>query len=167
MKLIQKTILTGIAGTLATDVWTLVLKMFGVHSHGLLLVGQWIVSHLNPALQSQLMDKALFVGWTAHYCLGILFAILPNLVYGKKWLQKPTLLMALMTGFISFLISIFIIQPILNFGVAFSRYTSQPVILLKVGLFHLVYSIGLWAAARMTRNLCRILLPLKYSGHDA
>jgi hypothetical protein len=167
MKLIQKTILTGIAGTLATDVWTLVLKMFGVHSHGLLLVGQWIVSHLNPALQSRLMDKALFVGWTAHYCLGILFAVLPNLVYGKKWLQKPTLLMALMTGLISFLISVFIIQPILNFGIAFSRYTSQPVILLKVGLFHLVYSIGLWAAAKMTRNLGRILLPLKYSGHDA
>lgn len=167
MKIIRKTILTGIAGTLATDAWTLLLKMFGVHSHGLLLVGQWIVSHLNPASQSQLMGKALFVGWTAHYCLGILFAILPNLVYGKNWLQKPTLPMALMTGLISFIISIFIIQPILNFGVAFSRYTSQPVILLKVGLFHLVYSIGLWAAAKMTTSLGRIVLPLKYSGHDA
>ncbi|MDE5469924.1 DUF2938 domain-containing protein [Elizabethkingia meningoseptica] len=152
MKVILKVILAGFAGTLGTDVWTFILKIFGVHSHGLLLVGQWVISHMGTSLQNRLIGNELLIGWTAHYCLGISFSFLPLLLYGKKWLNRPTITKALIIGVITFVLGIFIIQPILNFGVAFSNYANQPVILLKVALFHIVYSIGLYTASRMMAN---------------
>ncbi|MGX5683220.1 DUF2938 family protein [Chryseobacterium cucumeris] len=152
MKIIRKILLTGIVGTFSTDIWTIILKVFGVHSHGLLLVGQWIISHLSLSSQKELEGKALYLGWTAHYCLGMLFAFVPIALYGQKWLHRPTFATALITGLTTFMFSIFIIQPILNFGVAFSEYTGQPIILLKVALFHIVYCIGLYGTARIIAN---------------
>ncbi len=151
MKVVLKTLAIGIAGTFSTDIWIFILKFFGVHSHGLLLVGIWVTSYLPLSLQNQLSGKELLIGWTVHYFLGISFAFLLILTYGKKRFQKPTVSSALLLGLITFIFSLFIIQPILNFGVAFSKYSTQPVILLKVLVFHSVYSMGLYALSQILK----------------
>lgn len=147
MKVILKTILIGVAGTLATDIWSLILKLFNIHSHGLLFVGNWIKSHVWLSLQNQFTGKELLIGWIAHYWLGISFAFLLILMYGKKWFQKPTFFATLILGFTTFIISLFVIQPILGFGIAFSKFPNQFIIIFKVFLFHLVYSTGLYLSA--------------------
>lgn len=149
MKIILKTVLIGIAGTFTTDIWTLILKFFGIHSHGLLIVGHWVTFHLPLSLQNQFAGKELVIGWIAHYCLGISFAFLLVLIYGKKWFQNPSVFIALMLGCITFVLSLFVIQPILGFGIAFSKYANQPIILLKVVGFHIIYSIGLYIASKI------------------
>src|SRR5215216_5802639 len=138
MRVLTKIILIGIGATLATDIWSLILKLFNVHSHGLLLVGNWITSRLECSLQDQLAGQELMVGRIAHYCLGISFAFLLILIYGKRWLEKPTILTALVLGLITFLISLFIVQPVLGFGPAFSKMPTQFIIISKLFGFHLV-----------------------------
>ncbi|NVM66585.1 glucan phosphoethanolaminetransferase (alkaline phosphatase superfamily) [Mucilaginibacter sp. SG538B] len=152
MNIMVKVVIAGIAGTFATDIWTFLLRLFGVHSHGLLLVGLWVKSHLPSVLQGQLAGKELLIGWTAHYLLGISFAFLLIPMYGKKWFRQPTAFSALVLALVTFVISLFIIQPMLNFGIAFSKFRTQPVILLKVLAFHLIYSLGVYAFLRALKK---------------
>lgn len=147
MNAITKTLVIGIGATVATDIWSFVLKLFNVHSHGLQMVGNWIFSRLGITLQNQLEGKELLIGYIAHYCLGISFAFLFLIIYGKKSFEKPNIKQALFFGLITFVISLCVIQPVLGFGFAFSKMPGQEIILLKVSIFHTIYSVGLYGSS--------------------
>ncbi|ADB39781.1 DUF2938 family protein [Spirosoma linguale] len=152
MKTAVKIILTGIGGTLATDGWSWMLRLLNIHSHGLPLVGSWIIAHLGNALQLSLAGQELILGWIAHYCLGISFAFLLRFLYGRKWFENPSIAGALVLGLITLIISILLIQPVLGFGIAFSRMPHPGTLVTKVVLFHLVYSLGIFGVANGLKN---------------
>lgn len=152
MKTAAKIILIGIGGTLATDSCSWILKLVGIHSHGLSLVGSWFIGYLGISLQHPLASQALLIGWVAHYCLGICFGFLLFFLYGKKWLESPTLSGAFVLGLVTFIISLLLIQPVLGFGKAFANMPHPGTIIAKVVLFHVVYSAGIYGSATVLKN---------------
>jgi hypothetical protein len=100
-------ILIGLGATFTTDLWALFLThAFKIPSPNYCLVGRWlryipegIFRHSNIGSAPQ-KGRECTVGWIAHYMIGIMFAIGFVAFAGSNWLQHPTLIPALILGFI-------------------------------------------------------------------
>ncbi|HEX2082149.1 MAG TPA: DUF2938 family protein, partial [Xanthomonadaceae bacterium] len=94
----------GAGATLATDLWALLLRAFGVASLDWALVGRWIghwfrgrFVHERIALAAPVPgERAL--GWSFHYAVGIAFALALLVAMGPQWAARPTPLPCLITG---------------------------------------------------------------------
>jgi DUF2938 family protein len=95
----------------------------------------------------------LWLGWFAHYSIGVTFAALLLAVYGLEWARKPTLLPALIIGIVTAGAPLFILQPALGAGIASSK-TPKPVFnCIKSLTTHTVFGLGLYLAALATASL--------------
>src|SRR5512139_2952998 len=96
------TILIGFGATLTFDLWGLFLKhAFKMTPSNICLVGRWLrympegtFTHSNIGSAPR-KNAECAVGWIAHYLIGITFALVFVAVAGHTWLQRPTLLPAL------------------------------------------------------------------------
>lgn len=147
MKIGVKIILIGLGATFATDCWALFLKLFGVNSNGLLIIGTWIVNNVLNVDAS--LTQSWIIGWTTHYFLGIILAFLFVFFYKKKWLQSPKISNAILFGVITLIIPLCIVWPILGFGFAFSKTSIQSTLILKAVILHLIYGIGLFLSVKI------------------
>jgi hypothetical protein len=150
---VVRTFLIGAGATLVIDIWALLLKRFGIPSLNFAFLGRWI-GHL-PRGQwfHQSIAKAapvrgeLWLGWLAHYSIGITFAALLLAVEGLVWARRPTVLPALTMGVVTVLAPLFILQPAMGAGIASSK-TPRPVFnALKSLATHTVFGLGLYLAA--------------------
>ncbi|HYG32627.1 MAG TPA: DUF2938 family protein, partial [Methylophilaceae bacterium] len=66
------------------------------------------------------------LGWAAHYAIGIAFAALLVSFNGAVWLEMPSLRPALITGLVTVIAPLFVMQPAMGGGVAFTR-TPTPI----------------------------------------
>jgi len=154
-----RTILIGVGATLLMDVWTFVLRQFGIPSLNFAFLGRWI-GHL---AQGQLMHERiagatpvrgeLLMGWCAHYSLGITFAALLLSTFGLKWARSPSLLPALLIGIVTVLAPLLILQPALGAGIASSKTATPLFNSMKSLVTHTVYGFGLYLAALATASL--------------
>lgn len=156
---IVKTILVGIGATFAIDIFTFIVSLFGSNPQGILFVGRWlaylpkgIFFHKN-IIETPSIANELIIGRIAHYSIGIVFAFLLLAMFGKKWLTKPTLVPALAIAFITFVFPIFILQPALGFGIAFSNRPEQGQLIMKSLLIHLVYGFGLYISTKAINSI--------------
>ena len=118
MRTTLKIILLGIGATFLTDVWAILLRLFGIKSSGLLIVGSWTSTNLfNTELST---SQSWVLGWTIHYIIGILFVFLFIFIY-KKWFYNPKFKKAIVFGLITVAFPLFIAWPIMGFGFAFSK----------------------------------------------
>jgi hypothetical protein len=147
-------VLAGAGATLATDLWALLLRAFGVASLDWALVGRWIghwfrgrFVHERIALAAPVTgERAL--GWGFHYGVGMAFALVLLIVTGPQWAARPTLLPCLITGWATAVFPFFVMQPALGAGIPASR-TPQPWIArMKSLLTHTVFGLGLYLALR-------------------
>lgn len=148
------TVLVGLGGTLLIDCWSILLKLVGIKSNGLVYVGRWIAYvkegrclH-NTIMQSAPVKHELLIGWSVHYLIGISFAFLLTRLYGTKWLVSPSLLPAMVVALLTMLVPLFVFQPVFGFGVAFGRMPNQAVLLLRFLIIHVVYGFGLFLSAK-------------------
>jgi hypothetical protein len=125
----------GVGATIVMDLWALLLKQLGIPSLnfaflcrwiGHLPHGQWI--HEGIAKAAPIRGE-LWLGWFAHYSIGVTFAALLLGVYGLEWARKPTLLPALIKT----------PKPIFN--------------CIKSLTTHTVFGLGLYLAALATASL--------------
>src|SRR5689334_6394829 len=125
-------IFIGAGATLTIDLWALFLKhAFRIAPSNFCLVGRWLLympegifRHANiGAAQKKSAECA--VGWTAHYLIGITFAVIFIAFTGKDWLQQPTLIPAIIFGIVTVSAPFFIMQPAFGFGIASSN-SSNP-----------------------------------------
>lgn len=152
-------VLIGCGATLAMDTWAAVLRRVGVPSLDFALLGRWI-GHLRQGrwfhaaiARSTPVEGERWIGWGAHYSIGITFAMLLLLICGIDWARRPTPSPALFFGLITVVAPWFILQPALGAGVLSSR-TPDPIFnALKSLMTHLVFGFGLYLAARATANL--------------
>lgn len=164
MKNLTRTVLVGIGATLAIDSSTALLSLFGTKSHGLLFVGRWLAYipkgkfFHHTIIQTPSVANELIIGWIAHYCIGIAFAFLLVLMYGKKWLLKPRLFPAIVIGIITLIAPIFILQPVLGFGIAFSNMPKPGFLMLKILRIHIVYGAGLYLSAKVMHSVSNAIL---------
>ena len=147
-------ILIGIGGTLAMDLWAIVLwKAFGQGAPNWAPVGRW-TGHLRNGtiFHSSIADASPVVGeqalgWVVHYAVGIVYGIALALFMGESWLASPTFLPALVWGIATVSAGWFLLQPGLGLGWAASK-TADPMRVRMMNLVaHTVFALGMWGTA--------------------
>lgn len=159
IELIVCSVLIGAGATLTMDVWAAILRRFGIPSLRFELLGRWI-GHLPRGRfvhegigQSAPVPGELWIGWCAHYAIGISFAALLLVTYGIEWAHAPTLAPALVIGLTTVAAPLFVLQPALGAGIASSK-TPRPVFnSLKSLATHTVFGLGLFLAGHATAAL--------------
>jgi hypothetical protein len=146
----------GVGATLVMDAWLLLLKAVGVPASSFALLGRWLGYALRgkwvrggPAKAPPLRGEAL-LGWTTHYLVGIAFAAVLVLARGLEWARAPTLGPALLTGIVSVIAPLFILQPVMGAGFASARTPTPLLNNLKSFANHAVFGMGLYLAAAVT-----------------
>jgi hypothetical protein len=159
IEFVTRSILIGGGATIAMDVWSAILRRFGVPSLNFAFLGRWI-GHIprgrwrhDSIAKATPIEGELVMGWCAHYSIGVFFAALLLAVFGLQWGRSPTLLPALVIGIVTVVAPLFVLQPALGAGIASSK-TSAPVFnSLKSLVTHTVFGLGLFLAARATAPL--------------
>lgn len=159
IEFLLRTLMIGVGATLMMDLWALLLRQIGIPSLNFALLGRWI-GHLrhgqwthDSIARASPVPGELLMGWTAHYAIGISFALLLLSTFGLKWARTPSLLPALLIGVVTVLAPLLILQPAMGAGIA-STNTPTPILSsLKSLVTHTVYGLGLYLAALTTAAL--------------
>lgn len=148
-----RTMSIGIGATVIVDIFTFIVSLFTEKSHGIQFIGRWIaylfkgrVYH-NTIIETPPFQNEIIIGWVTQYIIGVLFAFVLILLYSKKWLFNPQFIPALIIGCGTLAFPIFVLQPVLGFGVAFSNITNSERLLIKIISIHIVYGTGLYLTA--------------------
>lgn len=151
-----RAVLIGAGATVVMDLWAVVLKRFGVPSLNFAFLGRWIGHlshgrwrHLSIASATPVRGES-WIGWCAHYSIGITFAALLLWTRGLAWARSPSLFPALFIGIATVAAPLLILQPGMGAGIA-SWKTPKPVFnAIKSVVTHIVFGVGLYLAARAT-----------------
>lgn len=146
-----RTTLIGLGATLTFDLWAIFLKRaFKIVPSDLCLVGRWIRTmpegifrHSNIRAAAQKSNECA-IGWSAHYLIGITFAILFVALVGEKWLHQPSLLPALLFGIVTVLAPFLIMQPAFGLGFAASKAPNPMQARVRSLMNHTAFGVGLY-----------------------
>ncbi len=160
-------LILGIGATLVLDGWSLFLnKGFGIKSLSFCLVGRWFALMRRGQFRHNGIGKApaqggeCALGWTAHYAIGVLFAV-PLLCWqGGQWLATPTLAPALILGAVTVLLPFLLMQPAFGLGIAAAKTAAPRAARLKSLSSHLVFGVGLYLSALLYNAWSVTLLPV-------
>ncbi|GEA02200.1 hypothetical protein KUL17_10970 [Alteromonas sp. KUL17] len=136
------------------DLWALLRKqLFGIAPTNWGMVGRWIghmkkgrFSHTCIANADAVSGEKI-IGWTAHYVIGIGYAVLLFLIFGEAWLFEPTLGPAVALGIATVVAPFFILQPGMGVGIAASKTPNPNAVRLHNVLNHAVFGLGLYVSA--------------------
>lgn len=160
MDTVLPAILVGAGATATMDLWALARRrLFGTPLPDYGLVGRWLghmkdgrFRHAAIAAARPLRGE-LVLGWVAHYLTGIAFAALLLFSFGSAWLERPSLLPALLVGVSTVLAPFLLMQPGMGAGVA-ARLTKRPsAARLQSLVTHTVFGVGLYLAGWAARFL--------------
>ncbi|MBM7037253.1 DUF2938 domain-containing protein [Vibrio ulleungensis] len=144
----------GAGATLVMDIWAWTqARVLGIPSLNYALIGRWVVM----MKKGQFVQQTIFsvekvkgeqlLGWFLHYLIGIIFALVHLVVWGEAWIQSPSVVSALITGWVTLAFPLFIVQPCLGFGFAASKTQDPSKARLLSLLAHTAYGIGLYVSA--------------------
>lgn len=147
-------VLMGIGGTLAMDLWALLLRQVA----GLPLpnwgnVGRWSVQ----VTQGQVFNDDIGaispvagetgIGWAVHYGVGIFYGVLFLVIVGPGWLIGAAFLPLWVFSILTIAAGWFLLQPGMGLGWAASK-TEDPWRGRRMGLVaHTVFALGMWVVA--------------------
>ena len=157
---LMNAVLIGTAATVLLDIWSLARKrLFGSPSADYGLVGRWIghmahgrFRHDSIAASPPIAGERV-IGWTAHYLIGIAFALVLLVLGGIDWARHPTLAPALVVGIGSVVAPFFLMQPGMGAGVASSRTANPGAARLRSVITHGVFGMCLYAAGYVVSQL--------------
>lgn len=150
----------GIGATLVMDIWVLMLqRLFAIKSLDFCLVGRWF-SHMllgtfahSKIAAAQPRPAECAIGWSAHYLIGIAYALVLVMPQFGNWVAQPALLPALLLGAATLLFPFLLMQPALGFGIAAANTPRPGAARLKSLLNHLVFGAGLYLSAVLLNAL--------------
>jgi hypothetical protein len=136
------------------DLWNLLLKRgFGIPSLSYCLLGRWVshmpggkLRHANIATTPPRPFECA-IGWVAHYSIGVVFALGLTVITSGDWLERPTLLPALLYGIGTVVFPFFLMQPSFGLGIAASRAPNPTQARLKSLGTHIAFGLGLYVCA--------------------
>lgn len=150
--------LIGTGATLMMDLWAVVQKrLLGLPSLDYGLVGRWLAYLMrgrfrhDPIAASPPVRGEGFLGWTAHYLIGIAFAAVMLAIWGLEWIRVPTIGPALIVGIGSVAAPFLLMQPGMGAGIAASRTPRPAVARLRSLVTHGIFGLGLYATGWLTR----------------
>ena len=144
----------GFAGTLAMDIWALLLARIGVAPFpNWAMPGRWL-GHLpggrlfHPDIGgARPVPGELGLGWALHYGVGLIYGVIWMLIAGPDWLDAPTFPPLWTFALVTIAAGWFLLQPGMGLGWAASR-TPRPWKARALGLAaHTVFALGMWGAA--------------------
>lgn len=143
----------GVGATLVMDLWTIARRrLFGTPLANYGLVGRWFAHMTLGRFRHERIAAAApvfgerFIGWTAHYLIGIAFAGLLLAICGVAWARQPTLAPALAFGIATVVAPFLLMQPGMGAGIAASRTPLPNAARVQSLVTHTVFGIGLYAA---------------------
>ena len=154
MDYVTYSVVTGAGATVVMDLWGIArTRLFGIPPFNYALVGRWLAYMVQGRFRHERIGAAPalrgegFIGWAAHYLIGIGFAAVLLVIWGVDWARQPTLAPALIVGIGSVVAPFFIMQPAMGAGIAANR-TPRPGAARLQSLFtHAIFGLGLYAAA--------------------
>lgn len=149
-----RAVVVGLGATLFMDIWALVMKRaFSVPLANYCLVGRWLCHmpegtfmHGNIAAAPQRPSECL-VGWSFHYVIGAVYALLFIAIVSGSWLAQPTLLPAVLFGVASVFVPYLIMQPAFGLGIAASKAPQPTPARLRSLMAHTSFGVGLYLCA--------------------
>ncbi len=148
-------VVVGIAATATLDLWTLLLRsLFGFPITDWGLVGRWFgylprgVFVHRPIADSSPIQFERRIGWTAHYTVGVLYALI---YFCLLWAfsQQPSLLNAIAFGLLTIGAGWFILQPGLGLGMC-SRFAPSPLRARSLTVIaHTVFGCAIYFSTRL------------------
>lgn len=159
MNIILKILLIGIGATATMDICAFILRLFGINGLDYKFLGRWIGHMLNGTFihnkifESPAIKNEHIIGQFAHYFIGIAFAFLLVIMFGKKWLESPSLFPALVIGLLTMVAPFFLMQPAFGFGIAGSNLPNPNKARLMSLIIHCVYGIGLFLSALLINRV--------------
>lgn len=100
----------GIGATVIMDIWLLILKIFKIPTLNFGLLGRWAgwifkgkLIHQSIAQSPQIKGE-YFLGWVAHYSVGLIFSLSFLFIVGSDWLSHSQFYSALLFGVVTVLI---------------------------------------------------------------
>jgi len=150
--------LIGIGGTIAMDIWAVILwKLFGQGAPNWGPVGRWAWHLQNGTVfhdsiaQATAYANERALGWAFHYFVGIVYGVVLALFMGNAWLQEPTVLPAFIWGIATVGAGWFLLHPGLGLGWMASK-TPNPMKVRAMGLIaHTIFALGMWGTALLLR----------------
>ena len=141
----------GLGATLTFDLWAMFLKhVFKITPSNICLVGRWLrympegtFRHSNIMSAPQKSAECA-LGWIAHYMIGITFAVAFVAIVGNDWLQRSTLIPAIVFGVVTVMAPFFIMQPSLGFGFAASKMPNPAQARVRSLMNHAAFGVGLY-----------------------
>ncbi len=158
LEVIGRSLAIGIGATALLDLWALVLnRAFGIPLANWAMAGRWFAylprgrfMH-DTIADTPPVSNELAIGWIMHYLIGAIFAAIVIMIWGLDWARNPTLLPALIVGVVTVGCGWFILQPGMGFGLAASKRPNANQVRLIGLINHVVFGLGLWLAALLTR----------------
>lgn len=153
----------GGGASILMDAWNLFLKRaLGVPSLNYCLLGRWVLHmpqgtwfHASIAAASPRRFECI-AGWVSHYTIGIVLALVFLALAPADWLQRPTILHALLYGVGTVVFPLFFLQPALGFGIASSKTPKPAQARLKSLVTHFVFGVGLYVCAVAMNHLSMV-----------
>ncbi len=149
-------VLVGLGATILIDLWALLLRRgFGIPSLDYCLLGRWLLHMPGGTFVHRSIAAApprpheCTAGWVAHYSIGVAFALMFVLFVSGTWLERPTLLPALVFGIVTVLVPFLVMQPSLGLGIAASKTPKPGQARLKSLMTHTIFGVGLYLSAAL------------------
>lgn len=150
----------GVGASVLMDAWNLFLKRaFGIPSLDYCLLGRWLLhmpegTFVHSSIASATPGRhECAAGWVAHHTIGVVLAAVFLALAPADWLERPTILPALLYGIGTVVFPLFILQPSLGLGIASSRAPRPAQARLKSFVTHAVFGVGLYLCAVALNHL--------------
>ncbi len=160
-KLIGFSLVVGIGSTLVLDLWViLVKKLLGMPPTDWGMVGRWLQGLAQGKLlldtrierSPNLSEKAL--GWLFHYLIGIAYAVLLLLIWGRGFADTPEIGPIVIVGIIfSSLAGLTVLMPAMGGGIFGRKLANQTAILIYVVVAHTAFAAGQYGFALISSGI--------------
>lgn len=145
----------GIGATAVMDLWGFARKpLLGIPLPNYALVGRWIGHMVDGRFRHDSIAASApvhgeqFIGWAAHYLIGIAFAASLIGIWGLPWVRHPTIGPALAVGIGTVAAPFLLMQPGMGAGIAASRTPRPTSARLQSLITHTVFGLGLYATGQ-------------------
>lgn len=166
-------VLVGAIATLVMDGFMLARRrLFGTPAPDYGPVGRWAAylprlkfTH-DPIAATPPVPLERPIGWATHYAVGIAFAAILLAIAGPAWMQRPTIVPAMIVGIGGVLAPFLVMQPAMGAGIASRRTPNPSAARIRTLTTHAVFGLGLYLAGwavhwshayscRLFSTLCR------------
>lgn len=158
MNLFVSTLVIGVVATALIDLWSVLRwRLLAVAKPNYALVWRWLVgitqgTLIQPAIkQSPKVFGESWLGWCAHYGIGVGFAAVLVIWQGQNWLDQPTLWPAILVGVVTVLAPFCLMQPGMGLGFAAAKTPKPNQARLHSLVTHLLFGLGLYLGAMLLK----------------